>query len=267
MKIITKIKTLEIQGAKEIAIESLKYLKKFARKNGFGITFDDECKKLLAIRPSAVVLYNCLKILKKKKSIKTIDELLSKLRETKDIEKNGFKLIKNGFVIMTHCHSGTAMAVIKYAFRKGKKISVIATETEPKKQGIITAKELAKAKIPVTLITDSAVGYFMPFCNAVFLGSDALRKEGNVNKIGSYQIALIAKAHKKPYYVIADTFKLDKRKEIRIEERPPSEIYHKLKNVKIRNPAFDITPWKYITAVITEKGIFKPRQIIKMIKR
>jgi len=173
-------------------------------------------------------------------------------------------LIKKNYVIMTHCHSGEALRVIKLG--KKKKISVIATETEPREQGVKTVKELRDMKIPVILIVDSAVGYFMPQVDCVILGSDAIRREGNVNKIGSYNIALAAWQHKKPYYVVADTLKLDKRRKFEIEERPAHEVYRKLKGVKIRNPAFDITPWKFITRIITEKGVMTPGNILRLLR-
>jgi ribose 1,5-bisphosphate isomerase len=167
---------------------------------------------------------------------------------------------------MTHCHSGEALSVIKQAWRQGKRFSVIATETEPLEQGIKTAKELAKLKIPVTLITDSAMGYFISDANVVIVGTDALRKEGAVNKTGTSLLALAAKENKKPFYVVANTLKLDKRKKITIEERPAKEVYKKLKGVKIRNPAFDLTSWKFVKAVITEKGILKSKEILRLLK-
>jgi ribose 1,5-bisphosphate isomerase len=162
--------------------------------------------------------------------------------------------------------------VIKKAWKDGKKISVIATETDPLEQGVKTAKELAKVKIPVTLITDNAVGYFMPTVDCVLVGSDAIRKEGVVNKVGTSLLALAAKENKKPFYVAANTLKFDKRKKLTIEERSPKEVYRELirpgnlKNVKIRNPAFDVTPWKFITAVITEKRILEPKQVLRLLR-
>ncbi len=263
---IRKIKSLEIQGAKEIAIESLKFLRTFSKKKGFGKEFDIACKKLEQARPTAVVLHNVLHILKKNKNPKTISKLLTQLKTYSKKIANAANMIKSGMTIMTHCHSGTAVAVLKYAKKQRKRISVIATETEPKHQGIKTAKKLAAVKIPVTLITGSATGYFMKEVDMVIIGSDAMRREGNVNKIGSFDIALEARYYKKPYYVVASTLKLDKRKKIIIEERPPSEVYYKLKGVKIRNPAFDITPWKYVTRVVTEKGVMTPGNILKLLK-
>ena len=263
--IVKRIKSLEIQGAKEIAVESLKFLRKFAKKKGFGKGFDKACKKLEEARPTAVVLHNCLVILKRDKEVKTISKLLRQLNEaTKKIGIKGGHLIKNGYSIMTHCHSGEAMAVIKQAWKDKKKISVYATETEPKKQGIITAKELTKMGIPTTLIVDSAIEFFIKDVDIVIVGADAIRKEGVVNKIGTYPMAVVAWEHKKPFYVVANTLKLDRRKKLIIEERPASEVYRD--GIAVRNPAFDVTPWKYIKRVVTEKGVLTPGNVLRMLK-
>ena len=263
---VRKIKSLEIQGAREIARESLKFLKKYGKKHGYGRKFDQALARLEKARPTAVVLHNCIEILRKDKNERTINSLLRKLRTSKKKMASAARFMRSGHVIMTHCHSGVAVEVLKHAKKDGKKISVIATETEPKQQGIRTAKELAAAKIPVTLIVDSAVGYYMPKADMVIVGSDAMRKEGNVNKIGSYNIALAAYQHKKPYYVVGSTLKLDKRKKIQIEQRPADEVYHKLKGVKIENPAFDITPWKFVRRIITEKGVLTPGNLLRLLK-
>jgi ribose 1,5-bisphosphate isomerase len=261
------IKSVKIQGAKEIAIYALKFLKEFCKKNGFGLKFEVAAMILERARPTAVVLHNCLEIIKKRRRISTIDKLIKQLESsTKKISKNGVKIIPKKAKIMTHCHSGEALAVIKYANKKGKKISVIATETEPLKQGVKTARELAKEKIPVTLIVDSAVGFFMKDVDMVIVGTDAMRKNGFVNKIGTYLLALAAKAHKKSFYVVGNKLKLDGRRKFIIEERPGREIYKRIRGVKIRNPAFDLIPWKYVTKVITDVGIKSPKQIVKMIK-
>jgi ribose 1,5-bisphosphate isomerase len=217
-------------------------------------------------RPTAVVLHNCLEILYKEPSKGTIGKLLAQIKNSTKRMAGNAKFIRSGDVILTHCHSGVTVSVLKHAWSAGKKISIIATETEPKHQGIKTAHELAEAGIPVTLIADSAVSYFMPHVNYVLLGSDALRKEGNVNKIGSLNVALSAREFKKPYYVAASTLKLDRRKKIEIEMRPPSEVYHAMKGVKILNPAFDITPWRFVSRVVTEKGVMTPGNLMKLMK-
>ena len=263
---VSRVRSLEIQGAQEIAIESLKFLRSYGKANGFGAKFSAAMKALEGARPTAVVLHNCLEILGKNPSKAAIEKLLVQIKgATKKIAANA-KFIGSGDVIMTHCHSGVAVAVLKHAWQSGKKISVIATETEPKHQGLRTIRELSEAGIPATLIVDSAVSYFMPHVDCVLLGSDALRKEGNVNKIGSLNVALAAREFKKPYYIAASTLKLDSRKNIEIEMRPTSEIYHKINGVKIMNPAFDITPWKFVSRIVTERGVMTPGNLLKLIK-
>ncbi len=266
--LIKKLNSLEIQGAKEIATESLKFLRKFAKEKGFGKEFNNTAKRIENTRPTEVVLHNCLEIIKKEKKIETTNRLLRRLNQsTKEIAQRGSRLIKDGDKIMTHCHSSEALAIIKQAWEEGKKIKVYATETRPKGQGIKTAKELAKLKIPVELIIDSAVEFFIKEVDIVMVGCDALRKEGVVNKIGTYTMAVIAKEHKKPFYVVGNTLKLDRRKKLIIEERCRREVCtERMKTLEVRNPAFDVTPWKYVKRVVTEKGIMTPRNVLRMLK-
>lgn len=273
-KAVEDIKSVRVQGAKEIAVYSLNFLRKYCKKHGFGLKFEVAAWKLVEARPTAVVLHNCIEILKKNRSIKTIDKLLRQLKTSTDkISKIGNRVIKNNYRILTHCHSGEALAVMKYAWRKGKKISVIATETDPLEQGVKTAKELAALKIPVTLITDSAIGYFIKEIDCVIVGCDSIRKrEGVINKVGTYPLALAAKNSRKPFYVVGNTLKLDKRRKFSIEERPAKEVYRelihpgRLNGIKLRNPAFDATPFSLVTGIISEKGIMKPKQILKILR-
>jgi len=266
---IRKIKGLEIQGAKETAIESLKFLRNLVKEKGFGKEFEKAAKKIEETRPTAVVLHNCLEVLKKDRKTESISKLLRQLNEaTKKISIKGSRLIKDGYKIMTHCHSGEALAVIKQAWKEGKKITVYATETEPKHQGIKTARELAELKIPVMLIADSAIEFFIKDVDIVIVGADSLRVVppiGLVNKIGTYPMAVVAKEHKKPFYVAANTLKIDRRKRFVIEERSPNEIYvEHIKTLEVKNPAFDITPLKYIKRIICEKGVMTPKQFLKL---
>ena len=160
---VKNIKSVKVQGAKEIAIYSLKFLRRLCKKKGFGKEFRHAANELENARPTAVVLHNCLEVIRKEKSLESIDELLEKLgRVNKEIAANGLKLFKKKrYTILTHCHSGEALAVIRALKSKGKIIQVIATETDPLEQGVKTAKELARARVPVTLIVDSAVGWLV----------------------------------------------------------------------------------------------------------
>jgi len=195
------------------------------------------------------------------------------------IGHNGLGLIPDGATILTHCNAGalatggygTALGVIRAAHEAGKDIRVIVDETRPLLQGMrLTAFELMEENIPFTVIVDSAAGYFMrkKMIDLVITGADRIASNGDTaNKIGSYQLAVIAKENKIPFYVAAplSTFDLDLENGalIPIEEREPDEVVsfagHLLgpEGVDALNPAFDITPAGYISGIITEKGVLK----------
>ncbi|MDE1844792.1 MAG: S-methyl-5-thioribose-1-phosphate isomerase [Thaumarchaeota archaeon] len=268
---IADIRKIKIQGANEIAIHSLCFLKQYVKQHGFGKDFEIVAKKLEKVRPTAVVLHNCLEILRKEKKSSTVDKLIRTINSAREKEsKYSDKIIRSQSVIMTYCHSGEAMSFIKHSWtRHKKKISVIACLTEPKQQGVLTAKDLSLEGIPVTLIDDNAIGYFIKGVDMVVVGADALRLEGLVNKIGTRLLAIAASSAHKPFYIVANSLKLDTRENFKIEERSSREILRKIINkekingIEIRNPAFDITPWELVTAVITERGIISPEKIKK----
>lgn len=191
----------------------------------------------------------------------------------------GEKLIKNNFNILTHCNAGalacvdygTALAPIRFANYKKKKIHVFVDETRPRLQGAkLTAWELAQEEIPHSIIADNAAGYFMQNgeVDMVIVGADRIAGNGDVvNKIGTYEKAVLAKENKIPFYVAAPltTFDMNCRsgKDVVIEERSMDEILYidkiriSPKNSKARNPGFDVTPARYIKGIITERGILK----------
>jgi methylthioribose-1-phosphate isomerase len=190
--------------------------------------------------------------------------------------KNGAALINDGDVVLTHCNAGelatvefgTALGVIRAAWNQGKKIKVIATETRPLLQGArLTAYELKRDGIPVTLITDSMVGYVMQkrIVNKVVVGADRIVQDAVVNKIGTFTVAVLAHEHGVPFYVAApkSTFDLARKSsDVIIEERKPAEVTHyggrqvAAEGVPVLNPAFDITPLKYVSAIIYESGVY-----------
>jgi methylthioribose-1-phosphate isomerase len=199
---------------------------------------------------------------------------------TERLSRYGAELIKDGWTVLTHCNAGplatcgcgTALGVIMAARDDGKDISVLADETRPLLQGArLTAWELQKAGVPVKLITDSMAGHFMKAgkINCVITGADRITANGDTaNKIGTYTIAVLAKENKIPFYIAAPVSTIDVSlntgEEIPIEERNPEEVTH-LNGVRIApegvsalNPAFDVTPHRYITAIITDKGIIRP---------
>ena len=193
------------------------------------------------------------------------------------IGRHGAPLLKDSGTILTHCNAGalatggygTALGVVRAAVEAGKKIHVFADETRPFLQGArLTAWELARDGIPVTLITDSMAGHFMKQgqVEAVIVGADRIASNGDVaNKIGTYTLAVLARENGVPFYVAAPLSTLDMSirsgDEIPIEERAAAEVTHLAgvliapEDVQVRHPAFDVTPHRYVTAIITERGI------------
>ena len=207
---------------------------------------------------------------------------------TRKLSQLGAELIDDGFTILTHCNAGalattgygTALGVIKQAKEQGKKIKVFATETRPLLQGArLTAWELKQANILFTLITDSMAGYFMSRgeVDCVIVGADRIAANGDTaNKIGTYTLAVLAMENGIPFYVAAPTTTIDlsltSGGEIPIEQRSPEEVTH-IQGVSIapegidaQNPAFDVTPHYYITAIITGNGIIKEPYVERLKK-
>ncbi|HSE21776.1 MAG TPA: S-methyl-5-thioribose-1-phosphate isomerase [Pyrinomonadaceae bacterium] len=211
-----------------------------------------------------------------------VDEALAIFQEdiaaNRAIGRNGADLISDGATVLTHCNAGalatagdygTALGVIRGARDAGKRVAVIADETRPFLQGLrLTAWELAKDDIPVTVITDNMAGHVMKSgkVDAVVVGADRIAANGDTaNKIGTYMVAVLAREHSIPFYVAAPLTTLDLSlktgQEIPIEERDPTEITH-IKDhqlapdgISVHNPAFDVTPNNLIAAIITDKGV------------
>ncbi len=246
-------------------------------------------------RPTAVNLFWALErmrhVLKagQAKSGREIKELLrgeARAIEDEDREaglrlgEHGLSLLGEGMTVLTHCHTGgvatsgygTALAPLLISRERGMKLTAFVDETRPLLQGSrITAWELGKAGVPATLITDSMAGLVMRQgkVHAVMVGADRIAGNGDVaNKVGTYSLAVLAHAHGIPFYVSApvSTFDLSMESgdQIEIEERSPVEITHGFgrqtapHGVAVYNPAFDITPARYITAIITERGVIQP---------
>ncbi|MDP3049622.1 MAG: S-methyl-5-thioribose-1-phosphate isomerase, partial [Thermodesulfovibrionales bacterium] len=260
---------------------------------------------MLSTRPTAVnikwAVERIKRLLKERRgeSVTRLKELLieeAKKIHEEDIEVNkaigrwGAQFIKDGDTVLTHCNAGslatggygTATAPIFVAIEQGKKIQVIADETRPVLQGArLTAWELMQAGVPVTLITDNSAGALMKKgeIDLAIVGTDRTVRNGDVaNKIGTYSVAVLCKEHKIPFYVAAPLssidFSIPTGDKIPIEERGAEEVTHIFgrcqiapDGVKVRNMAFDVTPAKYVTAIITEKGAFRPKDIRKLAKK
>ncbi|MDI6846253.1 MAG: S-methyl-5-thioribose-1-phosphate isomerase [Candidatus Saccharicenans sp.] len=269
--------------------------------------FEKFYRRLWKTRPTARNLFWALERMKRvfeenrKGGLAHLKRVL--LQEARTIEKedfeinrkigeNGAGLIPEGATVLTHCNAGglatagygTALGVIRAAFARRKNIRVYACETRPFLQGArLTVWELWRERIPVTLITDNMAGWLMSRgeVNLVIVGADRVTRNGDTaNKIGTYSLAVLARNHSIPFYVAAPIstfdFKLKRGEEIPIEERNPDEV-RKIRNrlitlpdVPVRNPAFDVTPGRLISAIITEKGVLRPpfsREIRKIIHR
>jgi methylthioribose-1-phosphate isomerase len=304
--VVAAIKVLKVRGAPAIGVAAAYGIALGAQriKADNKAKFLNELDKILrafaAARPTAVNLFRAIDRMKKAATAADITTVKQALIDeakaihaeeeaaTERLSRLGAELIKDGFTVLTHCNTGqlatagygTASGIIRAAKEQGKKIEVIVTETRPLLQGArLTAWELMQENIPVTLITDSMAGYFLSRgkVNCVIVGADRIAANGDTaNKIGTYTLAVLAKENGIPFYVAAPTSTIDPSlssgDEIPIEERNPEEVTHiggirlAPKGVKAANPAFDITPHQYITAIITEKGVIKRPYLSKLKK-
>jgi methylthioribose-1-phosphate isomerase len=255
-------------------------------------SFERICRTFAATRPTAVNLFWAIERMRRTfarvrtRSLKEIYETL--LREAQavhaeDIAANralgqyGAALIPRGAQVLTHCNAGalatagygTALGIVRAAHEAGKHISVMATETRPFLQGArLTAWELKTEHIPATLITDNMAGHFMHSgkISCVIVGADRVAANGDVaNKIGTYTLAVLAHRHHIPFYVAAPTSTIDRHcssgEHIPIENRDPTEVTHigdrqiAPSGIPVVNPAFDVTPHRLVTAIVTERGV------------
>ena len=252
-KIYSDIKSVKIQGATNIAK---------AAARAYALAPNEKTKrKLIGLRPTEPMLVNAINFMKKLGAKK----ITAHFKDAQNkINKLAFKIIKNNSVIYTHCHSTNVIKALIYAKKKGRKFEVYNTETRPLYQGRKTAKELAKAGINVTDFVDSAMAEAVESSSLIFLGADAILKSGAINKVGSKAIAELAYLHKKPLYIIADSWKFSPHN-VKIEERNFHEVWENApRHIKIKNPAFEKIDRKYIKAVISEYGILSLDKFIKM---
>jgi len=292
------IRTLVVRGAPAIGVSgafglALAALQSNAKEKDQLIQDLETAKKILfETRPTAVNLaWGLENIMSVAKDGETVDQIRTSIVETAkrmaeddiqinmSIGKNGSELFSDNDTVMTHCNAGalatvgygTALGVIRATKESGKNIKVIATETRPVQQGSrLTAFELKHDGIDVSLIPDTAVGYTMAnsLVNGVVVGADRILRTGHVfNKIGTYQVATMAKKHSIPFYVAAplSTFDLESRPDdVIIEQRKASEVTGigdkrtAPDGIDVINPAFDMTPPELISGIITENGIAKP---------
>ena len=211
-------------------------------------------------------------ILKKADEI-SYSQLIQHFKKNQQIiNKQVLKLIKNNLVIFTHCHSSSVVQALIYAKKKGKKFEVYNTETRPLYQGRKTANELRKAGIKVTMFVDSAAAIAIEkenrkdkiHADLILFGTDAILKEGVINKVGSGMFAEIAHANKVPVYIIADSWKYARK--IKLEQRDSKEIWD-TKKVLIKNPAFELIKRKYVTGIVSELGILSYGEFLRKVRK
>jgi len=297
------IKTMKIRGAPLLgaavafALALVAYHSKAENKSELINELEKAAEILKETRPTAVNLFWAIDrvLTKARRSSRNTKGLAAFVVEeaqkiadedvaaNRSIGKHGAVLIRDGDVILTHCNAGalatvdygTALGVIRAAWEQGKKIRVIATETRPKLQGArLTTYELKRDGIPVTLVTDNMVGYVMyrRLVGKVIVGADRIVRDAVINKIGTYTLAVLAKEHNIPFYVAApkSTFDLAHASaDVIIEQRRSEEVTHigsqriAPEGVNVLNPAFDITPLEYVTAVICEDGVLRKEHLAK----
>ncbi|SNQ59178.1 ribose 1,5-bisphosphate isomerase [Candidatus Methanoperedens nitratireducens] len=288
-----KIKSMEIRGAGKIARTAASELRDYAARleakylDDFNKKMKYAAELLVSTRPTAVSLPNAIRWVMRYKG-ENVDEAKADIKKLADefitnsenavrkIGEIGARRVQDGDTIMTHCNSSAAISIMAQAHAQGKDINVIATESRPRWQGLLTIKQLDKLGIDATLIVDSAVRFFMKDVDLVIMGADAVTVNGSViNKIGTSQIALAANESRKNVVIAAETYKFSPRsilgELVEIEERASEEVISRekldeLSNVRVRNPAFDVTPREYIDLICTEVGAFPPEMAYIIIK-
>lgn len=303
-EIAAAIKTMQIRGAPLLGAAAAyglaltAYHSKAEDKGKLMDELEISAEILRKTRPTAVNLFWAIdRVIEKVRNTKgdasaVVNAVIEEARRiaAEDVNVNrrigeyGSKLMEHGDTVLTHCNAGslatvdygTALGVIRAAWEHKKEIKVIATETRPFLQGArLTAYELLRDGIPVTLITDNMVGYVMAkgLVDKVIVGADRVVKDAVVNKIGTYTIAVLAQEHCIPFYVAApkSTFDLNRLAEdVVVEERSIEEVIKfggvqtAPRGVSAFNPAFDITPLEYVTAIICEEGVLSPEEFQKL---
>ena len=289
VEVAVAIRSMVIRGAPAIGVAAAMGVALGVQEDA---DFDRVCETLASTRPTAVnlfwaidrmrALYKTLAGATHEERVRRMIEEAKLIREEdiaicRSMGKHGAPLVPDGKTVLTHCNAGalatagygTALGVIRAAAESGKKIDVFADETRPFLQGArLTAWELQQDGIKTTLITDNMAGHFLHSgrIGCVVVGADRIASNGDVaNKIGTYSVAVLAKENNVPFYVAApvSTFDLTLRSgdEIPIEQRAAAEVTHVFgvhvapENIGVENPAFDVTPSRYVTAIISERGV------------
>ena len=289
-----KIRRLEVQGARNVAIASIKALEALVEETGaktrkeFMKELSEAKAALFASRATEPLMRNAVRWIISRvensgeQNVGAMAEVMSSssrqflknLEASKEcIAEIGSKRIRQDMVVFTHCHSSTVTHLLSKAKKDGKTFEVICTETRPVFQGRITAKEMLALGVKTTFIVDSAARSFMRDADIVIVGADALTSEGNaINKVGTSTIALLAHEARKPFYVVSELLKFDPSTVCgdyeKIEERSPDEVWKGApEKLIVRNPAFDVTRRDFIHGIICEEGVIPPHSVNEVIQR
>ena len=288
------ISEMEIRGAATIADAAAAAIGEQAQASeadtpdAFRAEIRAAARRLHETRPTAVSLPNALRYVLHGMEGDTVEELRASIMATVEefrldldqaqdnLGQIGANRLRDGDTIMTHCHSTDALSCVRKALDDGKEISAIVKETRPRKQGHITARQLRDWDVPVTLIVDNAARRYLDDTDHVLVGADSIAADGSViNKIGTSGLAVNARERGVPIMVAAQTLKLHPGTmtghTVEIEMRDEREILpdterEEVGNVRVENPAFDVTPPRYVDAIVTERGQFPPESIVTLMR-
>ncbi|MFO8115110.1 MAG: ribose 1,5-bisphosphate isomerase [Halorubrum sp.] len=294
-----EIATMEIRGAATIASAAAEALAEQARAAAasaptasdpaaFRASMRAAARDLRETRPTAVSLPNALRYVLQRMSGGDVDALRRSVvdaseafvrqldRAQEDLGQVGANRLADGDTVMTHCHSTDALACVGAAVDQGKSISAVVKETRPRQQGHITAEQLRDIGVPVTLIVDSAARRYLDEVDHVIVGADSIAADGGViNKIGTSGLAVNARERGVPIMTAAQTIKLHPETltghTVEIEMRSESEVIEpeareEIGGIAVENPAFDVTPPRYMDAIVTEHGQFPPESIVTLMR-
>jgi ribose 1,5-bisphosphate isomerase len=288
------IETMETRGAATIARAVVDALATQATETdadspaAFRASLRAAARELSRTRPTAVSLPNALRYVFNRLDGETVAELRTSVvaaaetfrdqldRAQEDLGRVGANRLQDGDTVMTHCHSTDALACIEAAVARGKDLSAVVKETRPRNQGHITARELRELGVPVTLIVDSAARRYLDEVDHVLVGADSIAADGSViNKIGTSGLAVCARERDVPVVTAAQTIKLHPETltghTVEIETRDEAEVIDperraEIGDIAVENPAFDVTPPRYVDAIVTEHGQFPPESVVTLIR-
>ncbi|MUV60421.1 ribose 1,5-bisphosphate isomerase [Halobacterium sp. CBA1126] len=288
------IAEMEVRGAATIARAAADALEAQARASdaatpaGFREELRAAARRLRDTRPTAVSLPNALRFVLNEVDGDSVADLRAATvdaaerfrdqldRAQDDLGAIGANRLRDGDTIMTHCHSTDALACVEAALDDGKDVEAIVKETRPRKQGHITAKQLREWDVPVTMVVDNAARRYLDDVDHVLVGADSIAADGSVvNKIGTSMLAVSARERGVPVMVAAQTLKLHPDTltghTVEIEMRDEAEVLSdeeraEVGDVDVENPAFDVTPPRYVDAIVTERGQFPPESVVTLMR-